>query len=180
MSFWCGVFMNNVDEYLGIVYWITGLSGAGKTTIGKCLYSKLKKNKSNVIFLDGDILREVFGDDLGYSRDDRHKSAMRNSRISYMISLQGIDVICCTISMFDDVRNWNRNNIKNYREVYLKVSDEILIKRNQKGLYESSKEELVGFGVDVEYPKYPDLIINNDGEESPEEIASNIINAFSL
>lgn len=178
----CGVmFVNNVNKSdLGFVYWITGLSGAGKTIIGKCLYTELKKKKANIIFLDGDILREVFGADLGYTREDRHRSAMRNARISKMISLQGIDVICCTISMFNDVRDWNRNNIKNYREIYLKVSNEILIKRNQKGLYESSKNELVGFGVDVEYPQYPDLIINNDGEKCPEEIAKNIMKEFSL
>ena len=56
----------------GIVFWLTGLSGAGKTTIGKLLYEKLKKEKSNVVFLDGDILRGVFGSDLGYSLEYRH------------------------------------------------------------------------------------------------------------
>ena len=49
------------------VYWITGLSGAGKTTIGKLFYEKLRKEHGNTLFLDGDMLRQVFGDDLGYS-----------------------------------------------------------------------------------------------------------------
>ena len=163
---------------LGVVYWITGLAGAGKTTIGKLLYEKLRENKANVVFLDGDILREVFGNDLGYTIEERHKSAMRNARICNMLALQGIDVICCTISMFDDVRNWNRENIKNYREIFLKVSEEILIKRNQKGLYESSKHELVGFGVNMEYPKQPDMVINNDSSKSPEEIVKMIKEFF--
>ena len=173
--------MQNISEYeSGIVYWITGLSGAGKTTIGKNLYNSLRKNKPNVVFLDGDILREIFGNDLGYTREDRYKSAMRNARISYTLALQGIDVICCTISMFEDVRTWNRNNIKNYREIYLKVSNDILLSRNQKGLYQSSINELVGFGVDMEEPKNPDMIINNNGEESPEKIVKQIMEAFDL
>lgn len=58
---------------MGNVYWITGLSGAGKTTIGKIFYGKLKEIYSNTVFLGGDTLREVFGNDLGYSDTDRRK-----------------------------------------------------------------------------------------------------------
>lgn len=57
----------------GILYWITGLSGAGKTTIGNALYYKLRQNKSNIIILDGDILKNLVGDSLGYSREDRKR-----------------------------------------------------------------------------------------------------------
>lgn len=53
---------------MGTVYWITGLSGAGKTTIGKLLYEKIKEEHLNTVFLDGDTLRKVFGNDLGYSQ----------------------------------------------------------------------------------------------------------------
>ena len=90
------------------VYWITGLAGAGKTTIGKLLYEKIREKESNTVFLDGDILREVFGNDLGYSKEDRRKCAMRYSRLCAMLQRQGMNVICCTISMLDSVRDWNR------------------------------------------------------------------------
>ena len=53
---------------MSAVYWITGLSGAGKTTIGKLFYEELKTEHPNTVFLDGDMLRKVFGDDLGYTR----------------------------------------------------------------------------------------------------------------
>lgn len=163
-----------IDKKTGTVYWLTGLSGAGKTTIGKLLYEQLRMEKPNVVFLDGDILREVFGDDLGYTREDRHKSAMRNARICRMLSNQGIDVVCCTISMFDDVREWNREHIASYKEIYLRVDKSVLRQRNQKGLYESSTEELVGFGVTMEEPKHPDLVIDNNGELTLEEIVQKI------
>ena len=115
----------------GAVYWVTGLAGAGKTTIGKLLYESIKANKDNVILLDGDELRELYESD-DYSYDGRKKLATKYSKLCKMISEQGIDVICCTIAMFDECRKWNRDNILNYKEIYLKVSIEELIKRDIK------------------------------------------------
>ena len=166
------------NEPFGTVYWITGLSGAGKTTIGRILYEKIRQKKNNVVFLDGDALREVFGNDLGYTVMDRRKSAMRNIKICRLISNQGVDVICSTISMFDIVREWGRENIKNYREIYLRVSPEVLKKRNQKGLYDTSISELVGFGVSMEEPKMSDLIIDNNGNLTPQEVCKEIWEFF--
>lgn len=158
---------------MGTVYWITGLSGAGKTTIGKFLYEKIKEKNPNTVFLDGDTLRKVFGDDLGYSREERRKCAMRYSRLCAMLQEQGMNVICCTISMFDSVREWNRENIQNYKEIYVKVSMDTLKKRDQKGLYsgmtKEKQKEVVGIHLDIEEPKYPDLILENDSEMILEE-----------
>ena len=155
------------------VYWITGLSGAGKTTIGKLFYEKLKEQHSNTVFFDGDTLRRVFGDDLGYTEEERRKCAMRYSRLCAMLQEQDINVVCCTISMFDSVREWNRENIHNYWEIYVKVSMETLQKRDQKGLYSGTKKEkekeVVGIHMKIEEPKKPDLILYNDGEKRPEE-----------
>lgn len=158
---------------MSAVYWITGLSGAGKTTIGKIFYERLKAGHPGTVFLDGDRMRRVFGDDLGYTREERIKCAMRYSRLCAMLEEQGLYVICCTISMFDCVREWNRKNIRNYREIYVKVSMETLIKRDQKGLYSGTTKEkekdVAGVHVDVEEPKNPDLILLNDGDKEPEE-----------
>ena len=164
---------------MSTVYWITGLSGAGKTTIGKLFYEKLKEKYPNTVFLDGDTLRRVFGDDLGYTKEDRRKCAMRYSRLCAMLQEQDMNVICCTISMFDSVREWNRENIHSYKEIYVKVSMETLHARDQKGLYsgvtEEKQKEVVGVHMEIEEPKCPDLILENDGERAPGELAEELI-----
>lgn len=165
--------MNNNTSRKGNVYWITGLSGAGKTTIGTKLYDYLKTKKNNVIRLDGDIMREIFQNN-DYSSEARKALGFQYGRLTRMISNQGIDVVICTIAMFDDIREWNRNNIENYNEIYLEVTIDELRRRNQKGLYTSSTANLSGVSQFAELPKNPDLIIRNYGDITP-EIAFKII-----
>lgn len=158
------------------VYWITGLSGAGKTTIGKIVYEKLKEKYTNTVFLDGDTLRDVFGGVFGYGEEDRRQCAMCYARLCAMLQKQGINVVCCTISMFHSVREWSRANIHNYREIYIKVSWATLKGRNQKGLYNAEGEEsVVGIQVKFEEPEQPDLVLQNDGQMAPEEQAEIIL-----
>ncbi len=157
----------------GVLYWLTGLSGAGKTTIGNALYYELKEKKSNVILLDGDILKQIVGSDLGYSYAERFERAKRYSNLCKILVDQGMIVIICTIAMFDEIRNWNRNNIDGYVEVYLDVSLDILRKRNQKGLYLKQQKgglvNLAGVDMETQLPKNPDIVLKNEGTLSIRE-----------
>src|SRR5208282_1010156 len=123
----------------GRVYWITGLSGAGKTTLGKALWHRLRAAGSSGIFLDCDILREVIAEDLGHNTDSRRRSAMRNARLCRMLASQGADVVCPTISLFHEVQRWNRENIPGYREIYLRVPMDELQRRDAKGIYAAAR-----------------------------------------
>ncbi len=153
----------------GILYWITGLSGSGKTTVGNQLYYQMKSLKNNVIILDGDILKKIAGKDLAYTREDRIERAYRYSSLCKLLTDQGINVIICTIAMFDEIREWNRNNIENYVEVFLDVDLEVLKKRNRKGLYTGKNNNIAGIDVAIEYPKTPDIVIKNNGREALEK-----------
>lgn len=164
----------------GLLYWITGLSGAGKTTIGNRLYYELKKSRNNVVLLDGDILKNIVGDTLGYTEEDRRKRAIKYAQICKMLTNQGIIVVCCTIAMFDEVREWNRKNNKGYVEVYLEVPVDVLLKRDQRGLYSKQKEgkikHLAGIDMNAELPKSPDVLIQNDGRYTVKECVDKILN----
>jgi adenylylsulfate kinase-like enzyme len=149
------------------VYWITGLSGAGKTTVGQELWRRLRAAGRSAIFLDGDALREVIAEDLGHNSANRRKSAMRNARLCRMLSSQGTDVVCPTISLFHEVHRWNRENIPGYREIYLRVPMDELQRRDSKGIYAAAHRgdlrDVVGLDVAAELPEAPDLTLDNFG-----------------
>ncbi len=165
-----------MDVKTGRVFWFTGLSGAGKTTIGRLFFGLLRERHPASVFLDGDILREVFGNDLGHSREERLKSAMRNSRLCKMLSDQGIDVVCATISLFRECQEWNRGQIPGYHEIYLRAPMKVLIERDQKQLYSRALrgevKDVMGVDLPVEEPVSPELVIDNDGGKTPEEIVA--------
>ncbi len=168
----------------GRLYWVTGLSGAGKTTIGKGIYTALKKQYPNTVIFDGDALRQSFGNDLGYSSEERFACAMRYSRLCRLLIEQGIHVVCCTISMFDSVRRWNRENIKNYTEIYIEVPMEVLEMRNQKNLYSEVKsgstQDVVGIDLKLELPQNPDIHVVNDGQKSVKEVLGEILDQLNI
>jgi adenylylsulfate kinase-like enzyme/phosphohistidine swiveling domain-containing protein len=151
----------------GRVFWITGLSGAGKTTLGEELGSRLRAAGRRVIFLDGDALRAAIAEDLGHSAENRRKSAMRNARLCRLLAEQGHDVICATISLFHEVQRWNRENIPGYREIYLRVPIDELQRRDCKGIYAGAQRgdarDVVGLDVPAEVPEAPDLVLDNYG-----------------
>ncbi len=164
-----------MDMKPGRVFWFTGLSGAGKTTIGRLFFGLLRARNAAAVLLDGDILREVFGSDLGHSREDRLKSAMRNSRLCKTLSDQGIDVVCATISLFRECQEWNRAHLPGYHEIYLRVPMKVLLERDQKQLYSQALrgevKDVMGVDLPVDEPVRPEFIIENDGSQPPEWIA---------
>jgi len=145
----------------GVVYWLTGLPGAGKTTLGKRLHRFLLDVDPKVVFLDGDALRAAIGRDVGYKMPERRRLAFQYAGLCRLLADQGMSVVCATVSMFHDVRAWNRVNISRYCEIYIKASMKDLKERNQKNLYSSGAQDVPGLDLEVELPRRPDLILNN-------------------
>ncbi len=161
---WQLYFKRNRGLYLMVV-WLIGLSAAGKTTIGKQLYDTLKPSHPNLVFIDGDDIRKVFGNDLGHTMEDRLKNAERICRLCKYFASQGIHVVCSILSLFPESREWNRNNIPDYFEVYIKAPMAALENREFKGLYRDFEQGkitgVVGKDIPFAEPNQPDLVLDN-------------------
>lgn len=152
----------------GTVYWITGLSNSGKTTLSVRLVAHLKELGIAAVHLDGDALRSVYGDAPDFSAATRNKVAFRNARLCALLSEQGISVVCSTISLFHDVQKWNRQNISSYKEIYLRAPLAVRQARDVRGIY--SGQNVAGTDFAVEEPKNPELALDNDGSLSMDEL----------
>lgn len=173
----------------GTVYFFTGLAGAGKTTIGGLFYQRLKEKKPDAILIDGDQARTEAGHSAPDGRvllEDRYTTEARKAgafgAFQYCKTLAewGKDVVVCSIAMYSEVRAWNRENIENYREIYLKVTRETLYRRDQKKLYSSGTKHVVGVDLPWDEPGHSSIVIQNDGQETPEEIVDRLVKFFGL
>ena len=166
----------------GTVYFFTGLAGAGKTTIGGLFYERLRALKPDAILIDGDKNRDKVSARAprDYSTESRRQGAKNILKNCKELADQGIDAIYCGIGMYEDVRAWCRENIENYREIYIKVSMETLYRRNQKGLYSPGVKQVVGVDLPWDEPTCSDYVVENDHEESPEVIVDRLFEAFGL
>ena len=162
-----------------MVIWITGLAGAGKTTLCKKILENRKSMDTNLILFDGDEIREVFGHDVGYRVEDRIKQFGRIQRLAKLLDEQGHVVLIGVLYSNPQLLAWNRTHIKNYFEVYLNVDFDTLFLRDQKKLYSRAKAgevtEVVGMDIPWIPPVKPDLIIDSKENGTPEYWASIII-----
>ena len=86
------------DRIDAMIIWLIGLSGSGKTTIGRVLHELLEPRYPSLVFLDGDEFRHIMGDDLGYSYEDRRKNARRLSHLCAFLDRQHVHMICAILS----------------------------------------------------------------------------------
>lgn len=148
------------------VIWLTGISGSGKSTLGLRLTEHFRSCGLPVEFLDGDIVRDFFENDLGYSRHERLLNIRRITFAAKLLSDHGINVVVANIAPYYEARDFIRRKLSNYIQIYCAATVGKVAQRDVKGLYNHNDKAGPLIGVDDVYdiPRSPDLILHTDTE----------------
>jgi adenylylsulfate kinase len=161
----------------GTVVWFTGLSGAGKTTIASRVCEDLLSRGINAELLDGDVMRELLGRELGFSREDRDENIRRIGLVANLLARNGFVVLVSAVSPYHATRDEMRRNAGGpFLEVYVSTPIEICELRDPKGLYRRARAgEIAHFtGIDDPYeaPIAPDVICPTHRQSVDTSVAS--------
>lgn len=164
----------------GVVVWITGLSGSGKSTIANEVAYKLHKMGKIAYVLDGDNIRHGLNKDLGFSPEDRNENIRRISEVANLFADAGFITFTAFISPYKKYRNFCRELVGPGRfiEVFAKACLETCEERDPKGLYKKAREGIIkdftGINAPYEEPEDPELIVDTD-DETVEESAEKVL-----
>ena len=158
----------------GFTVWLTGLSGAGKSTIADQLERELRARDVPIEVLDGDVVRTHLSKGLGFSREDRDTNILRIAFVASLLTRHGVGVITAAISPYEEARRQARAQIGDFVEVYVRCPIEELTRRDVKGLYEKAlRGEIANFtGVSDPYeaPSNPEVVVETDKESVAESV----------
>ncbi|MCC5917104.1 MAG: adenylyl-sulfate kinase [Cryomorphaceae bacterium] len=150
------------------IIWLTGLSGAGKTTIAQALFQTLKSRSTPAYVLDGDTLRSGLNSDLGFSPEDRRENIRRTTEVARILYTAGITVIAALISPYRADRDYLRQLFPEnaFMEVFVDCPIETCETRDVKGLYQKARRgeisDFTGIHAPYEPPLNPEVHLRTD------------------
>lgn len=154
----------------GLVIWMVGLSGSGKSTIAKTLEAELHQKGFLTQLLDGDNLRTGINNNLGFSEEDRIENIRRTAEVSKLFLNCGVVTICSFISPTEEIRTMARDLVgEGYFEVYVNCPIEVCEQRDVKGLYKKARggeiKNFTGIDAPFEPPQKAEIELRTDLED---------------
>jgi adenylyl-sulfate kinase len=164
----------------GLTIWLTGLSGAGKSTIANEVCAILTRRGFPVEILDGDAVRRTLCSDLGFSKEDRDTNIRRLGFVADILTRHGVVVIVAAISPYEAMRDEVRSQIGRFLEVFVRCPLSVLVERDTKGMYQRALlgeiDHFTGVSDPYEEPLSPDVTVDTDSE-TVEESAAKVLAA---
>ena len=168
--------MNNDN---GFVLWLTGLSGAGKSTIANAVAPSLVERGHRVEVLDGDEVRTNLCQGLGFSREDRDTNIARIGYVAGKLAKHGVAVVVAAISPYREARDKVRASVSDFVEVHVAAPVTTCAERDVKGLYAKALageiKNFTGVSDPYEPPLQPEIVLRTEQEtvqESAEQVLS--------
>jgi len=158
-------------QHKGFTLWLTGMSGAGKSTISDQLMERFRQGGAKVELLDGDIVRTNLSQGLGFSREDRDTNIRRIGFVADLLSRNGVIVVVAAISPYRATRDEVRSKIGNFLEVFVDCPVEVLAERdvNKKALA-GEVANFTGISDPYEAPLAPEVTVRSDRETLEESV----------
>ncbi|MFC3748960.1 adenylyl-sulfate kinase [Paenibacillus sp. GCM10012306] len=168
----------NENKNTGFTVWLTGLSGAGKSTIASGLTAALAELGRPVEWLDGDDLRQHVCKGLGFSREDRFENIRRAAYLAGLLNRHGVITIVSVISPYREMREYARQTLSGFAEIYVDCPLQVCEERDVKGLYAKARRGdiplFTGITDPYEVPEHPELTLHT-AEQSPEESVATLL-----
>ena len=158
----------------GLTLWLTGLSGAGKSTIAERVAAELRRRGRRVEVLDGDAIRENLSKGLGFSKEDRDTNIRRIGFVAELLARNGVVVVVAAISPYRAVRDEVRARIDRFVEVHVHCSLDELVRRDVKGLYRRAIAgeipHFTGVSDPYEAPLDPEVVVDTAVESVEDSV----------
>ena len=163
-----------INKKQGIVFWVEGFSGSGKSSILKLVHKRIDKKFGTTINLSGDDLRKLYGY-YGYKKSDRIKNSYKFSELLNFLTKKKINVLFSVVGLNHAARKIYKSKIKNFLVTLIDADIRKIIKLGKKKTYKK-KKYILGIDIKPEYPKKPNFIIKNDMQKNLKTLANQYYN----
>ena len=163
-----------INKNKGIVFWIEGFSGSGKTTIAKKSHRGISNIFGTTMVLSGDILRKLLNLK-GYSKSDRTKNSYKTRKIIKLLTDQKINVIYTVVGLNYRAKSIYKKYLNNFVEIFISADIKKILKMKKKKKVYGLKKNIVGIDIKAEFPKNPNVIIRNNFDKPTEQLSAELV-----
>ena len=164
-----------INRKKGILFWITGLSGSGKTSLAQKIKKDISKKYGPTIVISGDNLRKIFNLNK-YDYQSRLTNMQKFLKFSKFITNQKINLIFAVVGLIDKPKIWGKRNIDNFVEIFIKTNIKKILKKKKK-IYKKNKN-IVGLTIKPEFPKRYNIILRNNFDKSLELLSKDLLKKY--
>ncbi len=167
-----------LNKKKGILFWITGFSGSGKSEISYKLKNEIEKKFGKTIIISGDNFRQTFNFK-NYDRNSRIKLGKQYINFLKLILDQNINIIFSIVGLYEEIRKFGKKNIQNYIEIFIDANIKKIERYSKKLHYKKKQKNILGLDLEPELPKKPDIKIINNFKTPISKISKKIIKEIS-